>query len=99
MLIIIIIIISVLALQSSLGRRCGVRTKDIILLSPKGHLLDSKETLGGYDAGTVLIINIIYSHAYIYTLCMYNHKSLLFINNDEITQNTDNMDYWHVPLK
>ena len=91
MLIIIIIIISVLALQSSLGRRCGVRTKDIILLSPKGHLLDSKETLGGYDAGTVLIINIIYSHAYIYiryACTIINHYYSLIMMKSLKTQTT-----------
>ena len=46
---------SVSTLQSVLGRKCKVGSKDVVLLSSKGHLLDAKETLGAYDAGTVSI--------------------------------------------
>ena len=51
--------LSVAKLQKSLGHQCGVGSKDIILLTPKGHLLDAEETLGSYDAGTVSARNII----------------------------------------
>lgn len=43
---------NVSTLQSVLGRKCKVGSKDVVLLSSKGHLLDAKETLGAYDAGT-----------------------------------------------
>lgn len=50
--------LSVAKLQKSLGHQCGVASKDIILLTPKGHLLDAEETLGSYDAGTVSAKNL-----------------------------------------
>lgn len=44
---------SVSALQESLAHQLKVTSKDVILLTGKGQLLETHEILGQYDGGTV----------------------------------------------